>query len=78
MYCSSCERLWEQTQLLFAILFPFRAKLSVLSGDIVQTTFSNALSWMKLFYLELNFTEICFQWSNWQKSYHWIGAKPLA
>ena len=33
---------------------------------ILQTTFSNAFSWMKSFLFDLKFTEVCSQGSNWQ------------
>ena len=35
---------------------------------ISQTTFSNTFSWMKRFYFDSSFTEVCSQGSNWQYS----------
>ena len=50
-----------------------------------QATFSNAFSWIKCLNFDYNFTEVCYQGSNWHyaiigqiMAWRWTGGKPLS
>ena len=40
-------------------------------ATILQTAYSHVFSWEKMLYVYSYFTEVCAQWSNWQKNQYW-------